>query len=194
MYIWNDGMPGVFVGEVARVQMKQVFSGGDFLDGYIEAVYSVFLLLCKIKMSHNKIVNREKKSSCSSVFLHFTTLNLGGIHTHASFVIVNFLPICPCTESWVPRTLSSAYNWIPGFPGGSVVKNPWYIYTMEYYSAIKRDAFESVLMRWMSLEPIIQSEVCQKEKDKCCILTYIHRIQKDGTDSPAWWAAKETQT
>ena len=103
-------MPGVFVGEVARVQMKQVFSGGDFLDGYIEAVYSVFLLLCKIKMSHIKIVNREKKSSCSSVFLHFTTLNLGGIHTHASFVIVNFLPICPCTESWVPRTLSSAYN------------------------------------------------------------------------------------
>ena len=39
-----------------------------------------------------------------------------------------------------------------------------YIYTMEYYSAIKRNAFESVLMRWMKLEPIIQSEVSQKEK------------------------------
>ena len=40
----------------------------------------------------------------------------------------------------------------------------WYIYTMEYYSAIKKNTFESVLMRWMKLEPIIQSEVSQKEK------------------------------
>ena len=40
----------------------------------------------------------------------------------------------------------------------------WYVYTMEYYSTIKRDAFESVLMRWMNLEPIIQSEVSQKGK------------------------------
>ena len=39
-----------------------------------------------------------------------------------------------------------------------------YIYTMEYYSAIKKNTFESVLMRWMKLEPIIQSEVSQKEK------------------------------
>ena len=45
-------------------------------------------------------------------------------------------------------------------------KEVWYIYTMGYYSAIKRNAFESVLMRWMNLEPIIQSEVSQKEKDK----------------------------
>ena len=52
-----------------------------------------------------------------------------------------------------------------------MVKNPWYIYTMEYYSAIKMDAFESVLMRWMYLEPIIQSEVSQKEKDKYRIYT-----------------------
>ena len=57
-----------------------------------------------------------------------------------------------------------------------MVKNPWYIYTMEYYSAIKRDAFGSVLMRWMNLEPIIQNEVCQKEKDKCCILMHIYGI------------------
>ena len=49
----------------------------------------------------------------------------------------------------------------------------WYIYTMEYSSAIKRNAFESVLMRWMKLEPIIQSEVSQQEKDKYFILTHI---------------------
>ena len=47
------------------------------------------------------------------------------------------------------------------------------IYTMEYYSAIKRNEFESVLMRWMKLEPIIQSEVSQKEKHQYSILTHI---------------------
>ena len=49
------------------------------------------------------------------------------------------------------------------------------IYPMEYYSDIKRNAFESILMRWMNLEPIIQSEVSQKEKDRC-ILTHIYGI------------------
>ena len=44
------------------------------------------------------------------------------------------------------------------------IRKQWYIYTMEYYSAIKKNAFESVLMRWMRLEPIIQSEVSQNEK------------------------------
>ena len=52
----------------------------------------------------------------------------------------------------------------------------WYIYMLKYYSAIKRDTFESVLMRWMNLEPIIQSEVSQKEKDRYCILMHIYRI------------------
>ena len=55
-------------------------------------------------------------------------------------------------------------------------KEVWYIYTMDYYSAIKRNAFESVLMRWMKLEPIMQSEVSQKEKYKYCILTHIYGI------------------
>ena len=63
-------------------------------------------------------------------------------------------PRCPSTDEWI--------------------KKLWYIYTMEYYSAIKRKAFESVLMRWMNLEPIIQGEVSQK--DKYCILTHIYGI------------------
>ena len=46
------------------------------------------------------------------------------------------------------------------------IKKLWYIYIREYYSVTKRNVFESVLMRWMNLEPIIQSEVSQKEKDK----------------------------
>ena len=52
------------------------------------------------------------------------------------------------------------------------IRKVWYIYTMEYYSAIK-NAFESVLMRWMKLEPIIQSEVNQEEKHQYSILTHI---------------------
>ena len=52
----------------------------------------------------------------------------------------------------------------------------WCIYTMEYYSAIKKNSFESVLMRWMKLELIIQSEVSQKDKDHYSILTHIYGI------------------
>ena len=53
------------------------------------------------------------------------------------------------------------------------IRKLWYIYTMEYYSATKRNTFKSILMRWMKLEPIIQSEVGQKKKHKYCILTHI---------------------
>ena len=52
----------------------------------------------------------------------------------------------------------------------------WYIYTMEYYSAIKRNTFDSVLMRWMKLELIIQSEISQKEKHQYSILLHIYGI------------------
>ena len=54
------------------------------------------------------------------------------------------------------------------------IEKLWYICTTEYYSAIKKNAFESVLMRWMNLEPIIQSEVSQKDKNKYGILTHIY--------------------
>ena len=56
------------------------------------------------------------------------------------------------------------------------IKKLWYIYKMEYYSAMKKNTFESVLMRWMNLEPIIQSDVSQKEKDKYHVLMHIYRI------------------
>ena len=64
---------------------------------------------------------------------------------------------------------------------------------MEYYSAIKKNAFESVLMRWVKLEPIIQSEVSQKEKHQYSVLTHIHGIYKDGNNDPMCKTAKETQ-
>ena len=59
---------------------------------------------------------------------------------------------------------------------GKWIRKLWYIYTMEYYSAIKKNGFESVLMRWMKLEPIIQSEVSQKEKHQYSILTHTYGI------------------
>ncbi|KAB0343845.1 hypothetical protein FD754_020771 [Muntiacus muntjak] len=60
-------------------------------------------------------------------------------------------PRCPSADEWIRKL--------------------WHIYTMEYYSAIKKNSFESVLMRWMKLEPIIQSEVSQKDKDQYSMVT-----------------------
>ena len=65
-------------------------------------------------------------------------------------------PRCPSADKWIRKL--------------------WYVYTMEYYSAIKKNTFESALMRWIKLEPIIQSEVSQKEKHKYSILTHKHGI------------------
>jgi len=56
------------------------------------------------------------------------------------------------------------------------IRKLWYTYTMEYYSAIKKNAFESVLMSFMKLEPIIHSEVSQKEKHQYSTLTHIYGI------------------
>ena len=65
---------------------------------------------------------------------------------------------------------------------------------MEYYSAIKRNTFESVLIRWMNLEHIIQSEVSQKEKEKHHILMHIYGIYKNGSEEFIYGAAVEKQT
>ena len=63
---------------------------------------------------------------------------------------------------------------------------------MEYYSAIKKNTFESVLMRWMKLEPITQTEVSQKEKHQYSILMHIYGILKDGNNNPMYETEKET--
>ena len=56
------------------------------------------------------------------------------------------------------------------------IRKLWYIHTVQYYSAIKKNTSESVLMRWVKLEPIIQNEVSQKEKHLYGILTHIYGI------------------
>ena len=82
-------------------------------------------------------------------------------------------PRCPSADEWIRKL--------------------WYIYTMEYNSAIKKNSFEPVLIRWLKLEPIMQSKVSQKEKYQYSILTHIYGIQKDGNDDPICETAKETQ-
>ena len=65
-------------------------------------------------------------------------------------------PRCPLADKWI--------------------RKPWYVYTTEYHSAIKENTFESVLTRWMKLEPIIQSDVSQKEKHQYSILRHLYGI------------------
>ena len=99
-----------------------------------------------------------------------------------------------CTPMFITALFTIARTWKqPRCPSANEwIGKLWYIYTMEYYSAIKKNTFESVLMRWMKLEPIIQSEVSQKEK-QYTILMYIYGIWKDGNNDPICKTAKETQ-
>ena len=100
-------------------------------------------------------------------------------------LIVSFAALLTIAKIWKQPRCPQTDEWI---------KKLWYIYTMEYYSAIKTNTFESALMRWMKLEPIIQSELSQKEKDKHCILKYIYVMQKNGAEEFICRAAIEKQT
>ena len=106
---------------------------------------------------------RIERDTCAPVF------------TAALFTIARTWkqPRCPSADEWIRKL--------------------WYIYTMEYYSVIKKNTFESVLMRWMKVDPSIQSEVSQKEKHQFSILTHIYGIWKDGNNDPICKTAKETQ-
>ena len=89
---------------------------------------------------------RSERDTCTPMFIT------------ALFIIARTRkqPRCPSTDEWIRKL--------------------WYIYTMEYYSATKKNSFESVLMRWMKLEPIIQSEVSQKDRDQYSIVMHIYGI------------------
>ena len=86
------------------------------------------------------------KGSCSTIFIA------------APFTVARTWkrPKCPLTDEWI--------------------KKMWHIYTMGYYSAIKRNEIELFEMRWIDLESVIQSEVSQKEKNKCYMLTHVYGI------------------
>ena len=87
-----------------------------------------------------------QKESCTTMF------------TAALFTVARTWkqPKCPSSDEWIKKT--------------------WHIYTMEYYSAIKRNEIELFVVRWMDLESVIQSEVSQKEKNKYRMLTHVYGI------------------
>ena len=114
-----------------------------------------FLKKLEIELPHDPAIplldihteeTRSKRETCTPMFIA------------ALFIIVRTWkqPRCPSADKWIRKL--------------------WYIYTMEYYSAIKKNSFESVLIRLMKLEPIIQSEVSQKDKYYYSILTHIYGI------------------
>ena len=93
---------------------------------------------------------------------------------HSAIAMTWKQPRCPSLDRWI--------------------KKMWYIYTKEYNSAKKKNELESVLMRRMKLEFVIQNEVSQKEKNKYHILTPICGTQKNDTDEPFHREGMETQT
>ena len=105
-----------------------------------------------------------QKESCTTMF------------TAALFTIARTWkqPKCPSTDEWI--------------------KKMWHIYTMEYYSAVKRNEIELFAVRWTDLESVIQSEVNQKEKNKYHMLTHIYGIKKKSYEEPRGRTGIKTQT
>ena len=85
-----------------------------------------------------------------------------------------------CTPVFIAALFTRARRWKqPRCPSADEgIRKLWYIYTMDYFSAIKKNVFESVLMKWMKLEPIIQSKVSQKEKHQYSILTHVRQQKR----------------
>ena len=104
---------------------------------------------------------------------HDPAIPLLGIHTEETRSERDM-----CTPMFITALYIIARTWKqPRCPSADeCIRKLWYIYTMEYCSAVKKNSFESVLMRWMKLEPIIQSEVSQKDKDQYSTLTHIYVI------------------
>ena len=98
---------------------------------------------------------------------------LVGIHTEESRIERD-----TCTPMFIVALFTRARAWkqLRCPLADEWIRKLWYIYMVEYYSAIKRNAFDSVLMRWRKLEPIIQSEVSQKEKHQYSTLMHIYGI------------------
>ena len=135
-------------------------------------------------------------SPTESKRLFYTSVSLllsyiQGYHYHLSKFHISFDPAIPLLSIHTEETRIERYTCTPMFTAAlftiartwkqprcpSVdkwIRKPWHVYTMEYYSAIEKNTFESVLMRWVKLEPIIRSEVSQKEKDLYHIVTHIY--------------------
>ena len=101
-----------------------------------------------------------------------------------------------CTTMFIEAVFTIARTWKqPECPStGECLKKMWQIYTMEYYSAIKRNVIELFVVRWVDLECVIQSEASQKEKNKYHMLTHIWNQKNNGSDEPRGRTGIKTQT
>ena len=110
---------------------------------------------------------------CGICWLYKVWASLLGIHTEETRSERD-----TCTPMFIAALFIIARTWKqPRCPSADeCIRKLWYIYTMEYYSATKKNTVESVLMRWMKLELIIQSEVSQKGKHQYSVLMHIYGI------------------
>ena len=132
--------------------------------------------------NHPTLALSQSPKDCSIYLCLFCCLTYRVIVT---IFLIPYICVAAAAAKWLQSCLTRR-DPIDGSPPGSVVPGilqartlEWVAIsfsTMEYYSAIKKNAFESVLMRWMKLEPILQSEVSQKEKHQYSILTCIYGI------------------
>ena len=118
---------------------------------------------CGLKKTGNRFLSLPYDPEIPLLGIHTEETRIERDTCTPKFIAALFI----IARTWKQPRCPSAYEWI---------RKLWYIYTMEYYSAIKKNTFESVLMRWMKLEPIIQSEVSQKEKHQYSILMHIYGI------------------
>ena len=124
---------------------------------------------CKLRLQ--RTIRRFLKKT-NNKLPYDPTIPLLGINTEKAIIKIDtcipiFTALFTIARTWKQSRYPLASEWL---------QRLWYIYTIEYYSAIKGKAFESVLMSWMNLEPIIQSEVRQKQKNKYCILIHTYEI------------------
>ena len=171
---WS-GLPsflqGIFLTQRSNPHLLPLALAGGFI---------IFLPLCHLGSPLGGNCRNSEMLSCES---SVSLLNLQPIENQHIYKDKAKKKLIKCASTLLKRLLIRcpvADKWI---------RKPWHIYRMEYYSAIKKNAFESILMRWMKLEPITQSEVSQKEKHQYSILMHIYGIY----DDPICRTANETQ-
>ena len=130
----------------------------------VSSTYRPCVFLLKISRSHFKAGSSNTLSPLHTNEFYYKSASVSERDTCTPMFITALFIIA---RIWKQPRIPSTDKWI---------RKLWYIYTMEYYSAIKKNSYESVLMGWMKLEPIIQSEVSQKDKDQYSILTHIYGI------------------
>ena len=135
-----------------------------------------------------RFLKKKKKKQLGIKLPYDPTIPLLGIYPEETIIekdactsmfITAIFTIFAITRTWKQPKCLSTDEWI---------KKLWYVYTVEYYSAIKMNTSDSVLTGWMNLEPIIQREVSQKEKNKYHIVT---RIYGEGNGTPLQYSRLE---